>query len=109
MAAILEFDESTANSIANALGSNTFLFTDASQIPAHECDGRPLVIIGPSVDQAVAERVTAAANMANPTGGVVWLRRRVDTTVVRGTARWSQRCHRGQRPASLGCSSKPRR
>ena len=35
MAAILEFDESTANSIANALGSNTFLFTDASQIPAH--------------------------------------------------------------------------
>ena len=79
MAAILEFDESTANSIANALGSNTFLFTDASQIPAHmSATGDPLVIIGPSVDQAVAERVTAAANMANPTGGVVWLRRRGD-------------------------------
>jgi pilus assembly protein CpaE len=83
MAAILEFDESTANSIANALGSNTFLFTDASQLPAHmNATGDPLVIIGPSVDQAVAERVTATANMANPTGGVVWLRRRVDTTVV---------------------------
>ncbi|HAM22420.1 MAG TPA: hypothetical protein DCQ04_09110 [Actinobacteria bacterium] len=83
MAAILEFDESTANSIANALGTNTFLFTDASQIPGHMAStGDPLVIIGPSVDQAVAERVTTAANLANPTGGVVWLRRRVDTTVV---------------------------
>ncbi len=83
MAAILEFDESTANSIANALGSNTVLLNDASQVAASmRATGDPLVIIGPSVDHTVAERVTAAAISTNPTAGVVWLRRRVDTPIV---------------------------
>ena len=83
MAAILEFDAQTANSIANALGSNTVLLSDAGEIPGHmTATGDPLVIIGPSVEHSVAERVTAAASMAHPAAGVVWLRRRVDTTVV---------------------------
>lgn len=83
MAAILEFDESTANSISNALGFNTVHLTDASEIvDSMRTSGDPLVIIGPSVDQAVAERVTGMAISTNPAAGVVWLRRRVDTTVV---------------------------
>lgn len=83
MAAILEFDESTANSIANALGSHPLILNDASQVPLHiAATGEPLVIIGPNVDHAVAERVTASAIAAHPAAGVVWLRRRVDTTVV---------------------------
>ena len=47
MAAILEFDAQTANSIANALGSNTVLLSDAGD-PGHmTATGDPLVIIGP--------------------------------------------------------------
>ncbi len=83
MAAILEFDESAAQSIANALGANSVVLTDASQVPGQvAASGDPLVIIGASVDHAVAERVTTAAILANPFAGVVWLRRRIDTAVV---------------------------
>lgn len=83
MAAILEFDTSTANSISNALGTSTVHLTDASAVvESMKTTGDPLVIIGPSVEQAVAERVTGLAITTNPAAGVVWLRRRVDTTVV---------------------------
>ncbi len=83
MAAILEFDESAAQSIANALGADSVVLTDASQVPGQvAASGDPLVIIGASVDHTVAERVTTAAILANPIAGVVWLRRRIDTAVV---------------------------
>mgnify|MGYP006314177505 FL=1 len=48
MAAILEFDTSTANSISNALGTSTVHLTDASAVvESMKTTGDPLVIIGP--------------------------------------------------------------
>jgi len=83
MAVILEFDESIANSVTSALGSTSTVVTDASQVIVHvAATADPLVIIGPSVDSAVAVRVTAATVKAQPIVGVIWLRRRVDTSIV---------------------------
>lgn len=83
MAVILEFDDSTARSIANALGSSPNHINDASLlVESIKADTDALVVIGPSVDQTVAERVTTLAIQTNPASGVVWLRRRVDTSIV---------------------------
>lgn len=83
MAAILEFDDAAALSIANALGTNTVRLRDASEVVENMMTTNdPLVVIGPNVDHSVAERVTGQVITANPTAGVIWQRRRVDTTVV---------------------------
>lgn len=83
MAVVLEFDESIAHAVTSALGSTSTVVTDASQVVAHvAATADPLVIIGPSVDSAVAVRVTAATVKAQPIVGVIWLRRRVDTSIV---------------------------
>ncbi len=83
MAVILEFDESIAHAVGSALGGSSTVLTDASQLPPHvAATGDPLVVIGPSVDAAVAARVTAATIEAQPIAGIIWLRRRVDTSTV---------------------------
>ncbi|NQU37261.1 MAG: P-loop NTPase, partial [Actinobacteria bacterium] len=83
MAVVLEFDESTANAVTSALGSTSTILHDASQVVASlAATTDPLVIIGPSVDTGVAIRVTTAVIEAQPIVGVIWLRRRVDTSIV---------------------------
>lgn len=83
MAAVLEFDSTVANSVLSALGSAAILLNDASQVAAHVREtGDPVVIIGPSVDSTVAARLTAQISATHPGAGVIWLRRRVDTTTV---------------------------
>lgn len=83
MAVILEFDESITHAVSSALGSASTVVTDASHVPAHVAAADdPLVIIGPSVDAGVAARVTAATLQAHPLAGIIWLRRRVDTSTV---------------------------
>lgn len=83
MAAVLEFDTGVANAVATALGGGSVVLTDANQVLAHMQEHHdPVVVIGPSVDAAVATRITAAAAAADPLAGVIWLRRRVDTPTV---------------------------
>lgn len=84
MAAVLEFDPAVSNAVCSALGvGNTVLFHDASQVAAHVREhGDPVVVIGPSVDAAVATRLTSQLTAEFPQAGVIWLRRRVDTTTV---------------------------
>ena len=83
MAAVLEFDPAVANAVRSALGSSVVLLTDASQVVAHVREtGDPVVVIGPSVDTAVACRLSQQVTAAHPAAGVIWLRRRVDTTTV---------------------------
>ncbi|MFZ2382983.1 MAG: P-loop NTPase [Candidatus Nanopelagicales bacterium] len=83
MAAILEFDAAAANAVQSALGSTAIVIDDASQVVNHVRGTQdPLVVIGSSVDGAVAARVTEQVTAALPGSGVIWLRRRVDTTVV---------------------------
>ncbi|MEI8080912.1 MAG: P-loop NTPase [Actinomycetes bacterium] len=83
MATVLEFDQAVARAVLSALGSAAVLLTDASQVAGHVRDtGDPVVIIGPSVDTAVACRLTAQISAAHPGSGVIWLRRRVDTSTV---------------------------
>lgn len=83
MAAVLEFDTAVANAVATALGGTSVVLTDANQVISYMHQSQdPLVVIGPSVDAAVAARITAAAAAADPLAGVIWLRRRVDTPTV---------------------------
>jgi pilus assembly protein CpaE len=83
MAAVLEFDPGAASSIRAALGNSVVLLTDASRVVTHVREqSDPLVIIGPSVDHTVACRLTQQVAAAYPAAGVIWLRRRVDTTTV---------------------------
>ncbi len=83
MAVILEFDQSIAHAVTSALGSTSTIVTDASQVLSHvNSSGDPLIVIGPSVDAAVASRITSSTIAAHPSAGVIWLRRRVDTPTV---------------------------
>lgn len=88
MATILEFDPQTATSLATALGSHSVTLVDAAQVvPTVSATGDSLVVIGPSVDEQVASRVTQSLMAAFPSGGVIWLRRRIDTAVVLAAVR----------------------
>ncbi len=83
MASVLEFDRSIAHAVRSALNSDAVVFSDASQIVNYVREtSDPLVVIGPSVDAGVACRLTEQVSAAHPAAGVIWLRRRVDTTTV---------------------------
>lgn len=83
MAAILEFDNNVAGSIRSVLGSAAIVINDASMVAAHVHENNdPLVVIGPSVDANVARRVSEQIAAEHPASGVIWLRRRVDTSTV---------------------------
>lgn len=88
MATILEFESQAATSLATALGSHSVVVKDAADVVQQaSTTGDTLVVIGPSVSDSVAARVTGAIVASFPNGGVIWCRRRVDTTTVLAAVR----------------------
>lgn len=88
MATILEFEGQAATSLATALGSHSIVVKDAADVIAQaSTTGDTLVVIGPSVSDSVAAKVTSSVVASFPNGGVIWCRRRVDTTTVLAAVR----------------------
>lgn len=85
MSILLETDPFLAGALSPAVAPETIVVTDLVALrrllvddPRHE-----LVVIGPDVDMSVVAEFTAAERVARPALGVVLVRRRLDTLILK--------------------------
>ena len=89
MPILLESDPFLITSLAAAIGPDTVVLQDVVAVRRELTDdpSQELVVIGPDADLDAALEFAAAERVARPTTGVVLVRRRVDTTVLRNALR----------------------
>jgi pilus assembly protein CpaE len=89
LTAILEFDALTAGGLVNAVGDAAVAVDsfEALGIRPGEQTRQATIVIGPSVDSEVALDFAASTRRADPTAGVVLVRRRVDANILAAALR----------------------
>ena len=89
MPILLESDPFLITSLAAAIGPDTVVLQDVVAVRRHLTDdpAEDLVVIGPDADLGAALEFATAERVSRPTTGVVLVRRRVDTTILRNALR----------------------
>ena len=89
MSILFETDPATASTLRAAIGEGTQVVEGLAALQRQlEVGGHDdLVVVGPSVDESIALEFAAASRIAEPALGVVLVRRRVDSAVLREAMR----------------------
>jgi len=89
MTAILEFDTLTASGLRNAVGEAAVAFDsfDALGIRSGQQVAQATIVIGPSIDNDLALDFAETTRRADPTSGVVLVRRRIDANILAAALR----------------------
>ena len=89
MPILLETERFMRDALAGAIGPETLVARDIVAVRRHLTDlpNENLVVIGPDVELAVALDFASAERIARPVNGVILVRRRVDTAVLKDAIR----------------------
>lgn len=84
MTAVLERDPVTARGLCNALGDSAVAVDSFEALGVRPAQQVPhaTIVLGPSIDTELALDLAAKARQADPTCGVVLVRRRIDSSVL---------------------------